>query len=77
MLGIVVWVVIAGVALAIIGVSILYHRTAAKRGHRSRDSWQISNEALNNRLDVKAIRNPGLQGGSQDWMTYRHRDVNR
>jgi len=30
---------------------------------------------LNNRLDVKAIRNPGLQGGSQDWMTYRHRDA--
>lgn len=34
----------------------------------------MTNEALNNRLDVKAMHNPMLQGGSHDWMTYRRRD---
>jgi hypothetical protein len=33
------------------------------------------NEARNNRLDVKSIDNPMLQGGSQDWMTWRRRDT--
>ena len=67
-----VWLVIAGgVILGAIGLAALYDYRARRRG------WRVSastEEAFHNRLDVESISNPFLQGGKQDWMTYRHRD---
>jgi len=35
----------------------------------------MTDEALQNRLDLKAMRgNPLFMAGSHDWMTYRQRD---
>ena len=64
-------VIAGGVIAAAIGLAALYDYRARRRG------WRVSastEEAINNRLDVEAIHNPFLQGGKQDWMTYRQRD---
>jgi hypothetical protein len=61
-----------GVIAGSIALGMLYDWRARRHG------WSVSastEEALNSRLDVKAIHNPYLQGGTQDWMTYRHRDA--
>jgi hypothetical protein len=60
-----------GIIAGSVGLAMLYDWRARKRG------WRVSastEEALNSRLDVDAVHNPMLQGGSQEWMTYRHRD---
>ena len=45
------------------------------RSRRHRSASAMTEEALQNRLDVKAMRgNPLLMDGSHEWMTYRQRD---
>jgi hypothetical protein len=65
------FVIVGGLLLGVVGLGALYDYRARHRG------WRVSastEEAFNNRLDVQAIQNPFLQGGKQDWMTYRKRD---
>ena len=62
-----------GVILGAIGLGALYDYRARRRG------WRVSastEEAFHNRLDVESLSHTGpfLQGGKQDWMTYRQRD---
>lgn len=64
-------VILGGVIAGAVGLAALYDYRARRRG------WKVSastTEAFNNRLDVAAVHNPYLQGGKQDWMTYRQRD---
>lgn len=70
MLFIVVVVAVIAVGIALAG---LYDYRAKRRGWRVGASTE---EALHNRVDVKALRRggPSLQGGKQGWMTYRRRD---
>lgn len=45
------------------------------RSRRYRSASAISDEALQNRVDVKAMGgHPLLMDGSHEWMTYRQRD---
>jgi hypothetical protein len=65
--------VVGGVIVVAIALALLYDHRAKRRG------WRVSastEEALHNRVDVKALERggPSLQGGKQDWMTYRRRD---
>ncbi len=67
----IVLAVLGGIIAATIAVAALYDYRARKRG------WRVSastEEAFQSRLDVDVTHNPILQGGKQDWMTYRHRD---
>jgi len=64
-------VILGSVIAGAVGLASLYDYQARRRG------WKVSastTEALNNRLDVESVHNPYLQGGEQDWMTYRQRD---
>jgi hypothetical protein len=64
-------VIAGGLILGAIGLASLYDYRSRRRG------WRVSastEEAFHNRLDVEAVHNPYLQGGKQDWMTYRQRD---
>jgi hypothetical protein len=65
--------VVVGVIVVGVGLAALYDYRAKRRGWRVGASTE---EALNNRVDVKALERggPSLQGGKQDWMTYRRRD---
>lgn len=63
--------VVGGIIVVALGLAIWYDRRAKRRG------WRVgvsSEEAFQHRMDVKAIDNPTLQGGRQDWMTWRRRD---
>ena len=66
-------VVVGGVMVVAIALALLYDHRAKRRGWRVGASTE---EALHNRVDVKALERggPSLQGGKQDWMTYRRRD---
>lgn len=65
--------VVGGVMVVAIGLALVYDHRAKRRGWRVGASTE---EALHNRVDVKALERggPSLQGGKQDWMTYRRRD---
>jgi hypothetical protein len=68
-------VIAGGVILGAIGLGVLYDYRGRRRG------WRVSastEEAFHNRLDVESLSRSGpfLQGGKQDWMTYRQRDRN-
>lgn len=63
--------VLGAVVVGAVGLAALYDYRARRRGWKVRASTE---EALNNRLDVESVHNPYLQGGKQDWMTYRQRD---
>jgi hypothetical protein len=67
----IVLAIIGGILLGTIAAGAAYDYRARRRGWRVNPSTE---EAFQNRLDVKAIDNPFLQGGKQDWMTYRQRD---
>jgi hypothetical protein len=65
--------VVVSVIVVGVGLAALYDYRAKRRG------WRVSastEEALHNRVDVKALERagPSMQGGKQDWMTYRRRD---
>lgn len=65
--------IVVGVIVVGVGLAAWYDYRAKRRG------WRVSastEEALNNRLDVKGLSRGGpmLQGGKQGWMTYRRRD---
>jgi hypothetical protein len=62
---------IGGVIAAVIVAGAVYDYRARRRGWRVNPS---TDEAFQNRLDIKATDSPFLQGGTQDWMTYRQRD---
>jgi hypothetical protein len=68
---------------ALVVVSVLFSLGALYdwrygRGARRRSAKDISNEALQNRLDSDVVRRfPGAAGQSHDWMTYRQRDHQR
>jgi hypothetical protein len=66
-------VVVGGVIVVAIALALVYDHRAKRRGWRVGASTE---EALHNRVDVKALERggPSLQGGKQDWMTYRRRD---
>lgn len=66
-------VVVASVLVVAITLALIYDHRAKRRGWRVGASTE---EALHNRVDVKALERggPSLQGGKQDWMTYRRRD---
>lgn len=45
------------------------------RSRRYRSASAMTDEALQNRVDIKATRGiPLFTAGSHDWMTYRQRD---
>jgi hypothetical protein len=67
---IVIWVIV-GVIVVSVGLAAWYDHRAKRRGWRTGASTE---EALQNRIDVKSVKNPMLQGGKQDWMTWRRRD---
>lgn len=68
----VVLAIIGGVLILGIVLAVIYDWRAKRRGWRVEAS---TDEALQNRVDIESQRgNPFLQGGKQDWMTYRHRD---
>jgi hypothetical protein len=67
----IIWAVIGGIIVVAIALAAVYDHRVRRRGGRPRVSTE---EAFQNRLDIKATENPMLQGGSQDWMTYRQRD---
>jgi hypothetical protein len=60
-----------GIIVAAFAGAAVYDYRARRRGWRVSPSTE---EAFQNRMDVKAIDNPFLQGGKQDWMTWRKRD---
>jgi hypothetical protein len=65
--------IVVGAFVVAVALAALYDHRARRRG------WRVSastEEALNNRLDVKGLERGGpmLQGGKQGWMTYRRRD---
>jgi len=67
----IILVIFGGSVVATLAVAAVYDYRARRRG------WRVSastEEAFHNRMDVKAIGDPFLQGGRQDWMTYRKRD---
>lgn len=50
----------------------MWHRM---RSRRYRPASEMTEEALQNRVDMKAMgKYPTFLAGSHDWMTYRHRD---
>jgi hypothetical protein len=64
-------IVAGGVIAVVLALALWYDHRAKRRGARV----QVSpNEALQSRVDVESIKNPYVQGGKQDWMTWRHRD---
>lgn len=63
--------IIGGIIVGSIAAAGVYDYRARRRGWRVSPSTE---EAFHNRLDVKAIDTPFLQGGKGDWMTYRRRD---
>jgi hypothetical protein len=67
---IVLWVIIGVIAVSV-GSAAWYDRRAKRRGWRTGASTE---EAFQHRMDVKSIHNPMVQGGKQDWMTWRRRD---
>lgn len=61
------------VVLAAIAVW-LDRRDGRRRRLSSPSTWNIGNEALQNRMDIDSFHAPPVQGGSMDWATYRKRD---
>ncbi len=67
----IVLAIIGGIIAGSIAAAGAYDYRARRRGWRVNPSTE---EAFHNRLDVKAIDAPFLQGGKGDWMTHRRRD---
>ena len=59
--------------LAIAAVALWVDHRDKGRGRRS-GTWDMQNEAFHSRMDIESYDNPMIQGGTQDWATYRHRD---
>jgi hypothetical protein len=67
----IILIIIGGVIVGGFAGAAVYDYRARRRGWRVGVSTE---EALHNRMDVKALDDPFLQGGKQDWMTHRKRD---
>ena len=67
----IVLVVIGGVIIIALGLAGWYDHRAKQRGWRRR---AFGKEAFQHRMDVDAMKNPMVQGGKEDWMTWRQRD---
>lgn len=62
--------VVGGVIIVALGLAAWYDHRAKRRGGRVGASTE---EALQNRMDLE-MNNPMVQGGNEDWMTWRRRD---
>jgi len=63
--------VVGGVIVIALGLAGWYDHRAKRRG------WHVGpsgKEAFQHRLDVETMNNPMVQGGKEDWMTWRQRD---
>jgi hypothetical protein len=62
----------------IVGVIVVSVSLGAWYDHRGKwRGWRVgasTEEAFQHRMDVKSIHNPMVQGGKQDWMTWRQRN---
>jgi hypothetical protein len=67
----IILIIIGAIIVAGFAWAAVYDYRAKQRGQRVGVSTE---EAFHNRLDVKAVDSPFLQGGKQDWMTHRRRD---
>jgi len=65
--------IVGGVIVLAVLLGVLADHRAKRRGKRF-GNW--NKEAINNRLDIESTKNlgPFVQGRSQEWMTFRHRD---
>jgi hypothetical protein len=65
--------IVGGVLVLAVLFGVLADRRAKRRGKRL-GIWD--KEAINNRLDIESTKGmgPSVQGRSQEWMTFRHRD---
>ena len=63
--------IIVGAIVVSVSLAVWYDHRAKRRGWRVGAS---TDEAFQNRMDVDSMRNPIVQGGKQDWMTWRQRD---
>ena len=67
----IVLIIFGGIIVAALVGAAVYDYRAKRRGWRVGPSTE---EAFQNRMDVKVLEDPFLQGGNQDWMTHRKRD---
>ncbi len=67
----IVMAVIGGVIIIVLGLAAWYDHRAKRRGWRRR---AFAEEAFQHRMDVDSMKNPMVQGGKEDWMTWRQRD---
>jgi hypothetical protein len=63
--------VVGGVIIIAVGLAGWYDHRAKRRGWRVGPS---TGEAFQHRMDVESMNNPMVQGGKEDWMTWRQRD---
>ena len=67
----IVMAVIGGVISIALGLAARYDHRAKRRGWRRR---AFAEEAFQHRMDVDSMKEPIVQGGKEDWMTWRQRD---
>lgn len=65
------WAIVGGVIVIALGLAARYDHRAKRRGLRVGVSTE---EAFQHRMDVESMNNPMVQGGKEDWMTWRKRD---
>jgi len=63
--------VVGGLIIIALGLAAWYDRRAKRHGWRVGASTK---EAFQHRMDVESMNNPMVQGGKEDWMTWRQRD---
>ena len=63
--------VLGGVIIIALGLAAWYDYRAKRRGWRRR---AFAEEAFQHRMDVDSMEKPMVQGGKEDWMTWRQRD---
>ncbi len=66
--------IVGGVIIVALGLAAWYDHRAKRRGWRVGPS---TGEAFQHRMDVESMDNPIVQGGNEDWMTWRSRDQKR
>jgi hypothetical protein len=63
--------VVGGVIVVALVLAGWYDHRVKRQGGRVRDGGR---EADQRRLDIESMKNPGLQGGQQDWKNWQERN---